>query len=78
VVKLEAASAEAQQRYAKDAQASARSAELRLQQLDQAAGAGDGALAQALLWAALTPSNSALAALQREQRASCQFTPATP
>jgi len=76
VVKLEAASAEAQQRYAKDAQASASSAELRLQQLDQAIAAGDGAEAQALLWAPLNPSSRALEALQREQQASCEKTPA--
>lgn len=72
VVKLEAASAEAQQRYSQVVLASAGKAELRLQQLDQAAAAGDGALAQSLLWAPLNPSTSALAALQREQQASCE------
>ena len=75
VVKLQAASAEAQQRYAKDAQASASSVELRLQQLDQAIAAGNAAEAQALLWAPLNPSSSALKALQLEQKASCEKTP---
>lgn len=75
VVKLQAASAEAQQRYVKDAQVSASSAELRLQQLDQAIAAEDGPLAHALLWAPLSPSTSAWAALQREQQASCVKTP---
>ena len=72
VVKLEAASAEAQQRYAQTVQASTGNVELRLQQLDQAAITGDGAAAQALLWAPLSPSSSALEALQREQQASCE------
>lgn len=77
VVKLEAASAEDQQRYSQAVLASAGNAELRLQQLDQAADAGDGVLVQALLWAPLSPSNSAVAALQQEQKASCQTTPKT-
>lgn len=72
VVKLQAASAKAQQSYAKGAQASAGKPELRLQQLDEAAAAGDGALAQALLWDPLSPSNSELAALQGGQQASCK------
>jgi hypothetical protein len=77
VVKLEAASAEAQQRYAQVAETSVGNAELRLQQLDQAAITGDGAAAQALLWAPLSPSSSALEALQREQQASCETTSST-
>jgi len=72
VVQLAAASAATQQRYATSLQASASDARQRLRQLDQAAAAGDGALAQALLWAPLTPSSSALAALQREQQANCK------
>lgn len=75
VVKLEAASAEDQQRYSQAVLESAGNAELRLQQLDQAADAGDGVLAQALLWAALSPSNNGLVELQREQQASCHTTP---
>ena len=72
VVSLEAASLENQQRYAAALLASVGNGELQLQQLDQAAAAGDGPLAQALLWAPVTPNNSALAALQREQQASCE------
>jgi hypothetical protein len=45
-----------------------------LKQLDLAITAGDAALAQALLWAPLTPNSSALAALQREQQANCHLT----
>ena len=75
MVKLQAASAEAQQRYANDAQACASSVELRLQQLDHAIAAGLAAEAQALLWAPLNPSSSALKALQLEQKASCEKTP---
>lgn len=75
VVKLEAASAEDQQRYSQTVLASAGNAELRLQQLDQAAAAGDGALAQSLLWAPLSPRNTALTNLQREQQSSCQISP---
>ena len=75
VVKLQAASAEAQQRYANDAHACASSVELRLQQLDHAIAAGLAAEAQALLWAPLNPSSSALKALQLEQKASCEKTP---
>jgi hypothetical protein len=77
VVKLEAASAEARQRYTQTVVASAADGELRLQQLDQAAAGGDGPLAQALLWAPLTPNNSALVALQREQQAGCSTSPST-
>ena len=77
MVKLEAASAVPQQRYAQTVLSSSANAEQRLQQLDQAAGAGDGAMAQALLWAPLSPSSSALAALQREQLASCETTAST-
>ena len=72
VVSLEAASLENQQRYAAALLASVGNGELQLQQLDQAAAAGDGPLAQALLWAPVTPNNSALAALQQEQQASCE------
>lgn len=72
VVSLEAASAEAQQRYAQVAETSVGNAELRLQQLDQAIATKDGALAQALLWAPVTSNNSDLVALQREQQASCE------
>lgn len=45
VVKLEADSAEAQQRYVQMVQASTGNAEVRLQQLDQASITGDGAIA---------------------------------
>ncbi|MEB3105626.1 MAG: hypothetical protein VKN17_07600 [Cyanobacteriota bacterium] len=72
VVKLQATSAEAQQRYTKTVHVSSSSEELRLQQLDQAAAAGDGELAQALLWAPLSPGSSALVALQRELQTSCE------
>ncbi len=75
VVKLEAASADAQQRYAQTVLSSADDAEQRLQQLDQAATTGDGALAQALLWAPITSNNNAVTALQREQLASCNINP---
>ena len=72
VVSLEAASLENQQRYAAALLASVGNGELQLQQLDQAAAAADGPLAQALLWAPVTSNNSALVALQREQQASCE------
>jgi hypothetical protein len=72
VVRLEAASAEEQQRYATELQVSSSDDQQRLQKMDQAAATGDGALAQALLWAPLTPGSSALAALQREQQANCK------
>jgi len=78
VVKLQAASAEAQQRYGQEMQASAGNVELRLQQLDQAAASGDGALAQALLWAPDTKSSSALTTLQRELQTSCSINTSTP
>lgn len=77
VVKLEAASAEAQQRYTQAVQASAGSVELRLQQLDQAAAAGDGVVAQALLWAPLSSSSNELAAFQQQLMSSCETTPST-
>ena len=72
MVMLEAASAEEQQGYIKKVHASAGKPELRLQQLDQAAGSGDGALAQALLWSPLSPGSSTLNVLQRDQQASCK------
>jgi hypothetical protein len=71
VVKLEAASAKVQQRYAETVLDSAGSIELRLQQLDKAAVAGDASLAHALLWAPLTTRSRVQAALQREQQDSC-------
>ena len=77
VVRLEVASAEAQQRYTTALQASVGSTERRLRQLDLAATAGDGALAQALLWAPHTPNSSALTALQREQQVNCKSTTST-
>ena len=72
VVSLDAASVEDQQRYAAALRLSGGDGERQLQELDQAAAVGDGALAQALLWAPVTPNNSALAALQQEQQASCE------
>lgn len=77
VVILEAASAGARKRYLEFVKASTGNVELRLQQLDQAAGTGDGSLAHALLWAPLTPNNSALEALQKAQQSSCRNTPRT-
>jgi len=77
VVTLEAAPADAQQRYAKELKASGGNGQRRLQQLDQAVAAGDGALAQALLWAPLTAGHSALTALQQEQQASCETSAST-
>lgn len=77
VVMLETASLAAQQRYAAALQISVGDEKQRLQQLDQAAAAGDGALAQALLWAPISASNSALGTLQQEQQSSCQITPTT-
>ena len=72
VVSLEGSSIEDQQRYAAALRVSGGDGKQRLQQLDQAAAAGDGGLAQALLWAPLAASNSTLVALQREQQASCE------
>lgn len=72
VVSLQAASAEDQQRYATALLASGGNGERQLQELDQAAAVGDGPLAQALLWEPVTPNNSELAALRREQQASCE------
>lgn len=72
VVSLQAASAEDQQRYAAALLASGGNGERQLQELDQAAAVGDGPLAQALLWEPVTPNNSELAALRREQQASCE------
>jgi hypothetical protein len=72
VLSMKGASAEAQQRYAAALGAIGSNGDHQLRQLDKAIGAGDGALAQALLWVERTPNNSALAALQREQLASCQ------
>lgn len=77
VLSLKAASSEDQQRYKTALQASGSNGTRRLQLLDQAAAAGEGALAQALLWAPPTASNSGLAALQREQQANCKTTAST-
>lgn len=72
VLSLQAANSEDQRRYTAALQASGGYGKQRLQQLDQAAAAGDGALAQALLWAPLTANNSVLTALHKEQLASCK------
>ncbi|MEA5413637.1 hypothetical protein [Synechococcus sp. BA-132 BA5] len=77
VVILEAATAGARKSYLELVKASTGNVELRLQQLDQATGTGDRSLAHALLWAPITPNNSALAALQKSQQSSCRNTPST-
>lgn len=71
VLRLEGASAADQQRYAIALESSGGDGQQRLQLLDQAASAGDGAMAQSLLWAPLPPGSGALEALQQEQQASC-------
>jgi hypothetical protein len=77
VLTLEGASAEAQQGHTRALQVSGDSAERRLHQIDQAATAGDAALAHALLWAPLSPNSMDITALQQEQQASCHEAPLT-